>query len=103
MLQVFRSYRSGSVDSTMQYVREITDRDYAEGMRKCLAVHALSEKRAEVLEQLLNEGGFAYENYFMDLLDKVRQEDGESETGRVVVAKWPRRGTNPRSILDDIA
>lgn len=90
---VFQAYRRGSVYETQDRLADLKD-EHIEDMRGSVAILALQDHRAKMLEMCLSQGGFQYEVYFIDEADRV-QKSQDPETIRVLEQselwkRWPR-------------
>ncbi|KAJ9637274.1 hypothetical protein H2199_007561 [Coniosporium tulheliwenetii] len=80
---VFATYRTGDVDQVKASLARLTD-EHAKYLRKSLAVLALQDRRSGILKLCLDQGGFAFEHYFVDAADKFQNASDDPETFKVL-------------------
>ncbi|KAI1075723.1 hypothetical protein F5B20DRAFT_559161 [Whalleya microplaca] len=100
--QVFAAHRTRNVESVKARLNAIDER-HAKPLRKLLALRALLDRQPEVLKLCLDMGGFAYESYFEDEANRVKEEV-DPETFKVLEGSefrklYPRR--NKEDLDDD--
>ncbi|OCK72959.1 hypothetical protein K432DRAFT_411165 [Lepidopterella palustris CBS 459.81] len=79
--EVFKAYRMGNIDDIKTKL-DILGEEQAKFVRKSLALLAMQERRSGILRLCLHLGGFAYERYFGDEVNRVN-EDHDPETFKV--------------------
>ncbi|KAI1735337.1 hypothetical protein F4680DRAFT_307646 [Xylaria scruposa] len=80
--QVFKAYSAQDLEAIIFRVRSMQE-DHVPHLLRMLAMRALLDKRADVLNFCLNEGGFEYEPNFVKRADIVSQ-DKDPEIFRIL-------------------
>ena len=98
---MFAAYRTGDVEEVKAALARLSD-EHAGYVRKSLAMLALQDRRSGILRLCFDQGGFAFEHYFVDAADKLQKSD-DPETFKVLEESkfrelYPRRA--PRTEED---
>ncbi|RYP79223.1 hypothetical protein DL771_000201 [Monosporascus sp. 5C6A] len=90
---IFKAYRTGTVDEVIAQHDKL-DEKHAKHARRILAMRALLDRRADVLQFCLGRGGFEYDAKFREESYEVRDPETSavlkgSEFGRLYLQRQP--------------